>query len=112
MKTLSVQILPDLLPNTDVQAIVVKLENLSSQTSVQNSSRGSGAEDNYINVNFVTADVPALWKTIESTLGFSSSTSSPISNGIIVVCEGDLGWDDYLLLYHFDKSEVIDRLPI
>ena len=110
MKTLSIQILPDRLPSTDIQAMVGKLENLSSQATVQNSVSDSGADGNYINVNFVTSNVSVLWKAIESTLGLSSSTPPPVSDGIIVVCEGDHGWEDYLLLYHFDKSEAIDKL--
>ena len=111
MKTLSIQILPDRLLSTDIQAMVGKLENLSSQATVQNSASDSGTDGNYINVNFVTSNVSALWKAIESTLSLLSSTPPPASNGIIVVCEGDHGWDDYLLLYHFDKNEAIDKLP-
>ena len=109
MKTLSVQLLPDRLPNMDIQAIVRKLENLGSQATVQKSPSNSVADENYINVNFVTDDLSALWKAIESTL--ISSSTRPVSDGIIIVCEGDHGWDDYLLLYHFDKNEAIDKLP-
>ncbi len=111
MKTLSVQLLPDRLPGTDIQTIVKKLEKLSTRSIVQNSSSDSAVAGNYINVNFVTSNVSALWKAIESTLGLLSNTPPPVSDGIIVVCEGDHGWDDYLLLYHFDKSEGIDKFP-
>jgi hypothetical protein len=31
---------------------------------------------------------------------------------MIVVCEGERGWDDYLLLHHFDKRQKLDKPPI
>ncbi len=29
----------------------------------------------------------------------------------IAVCEGEQGWLDYRLLYHYDKSQKTDTLP-
>ena len=29
---------------------------------------------------------------------------------LIVVCEGEHGWDDYLLLHHFDEQQELDYL--
>ena len=28
----------------------------------------------------------------------------------IIVCEGEHGWDDYLLLHHFDPAEPLDTM--
>ena len=43
-------------------------------------------------------DSPVVWEM------------SALSAGAIACCEGDNGWDDYLLLYHFDNSESIDAI--
>jgi hypothetical protein len=33
-----------------------------------------------------------------------------LAQAAIVVCEGELGWDDYLLLHHFNSDEELDEL--
>jgi hypothetical protein len=33
-----------------------------------------------------------------------------LANIAIVVCQGERGWDDYLLLHHFDSSVPLDQL--
>ncbi len=33
-----------------------------------------------------------------------------MKNVSIVACEGDHGWDDYLLLWHWDSGEKTDVL--
>ena len=112
MKALSVRIRLDLVPSTGIQATVGKLAKLSPQTTVEEFRNEPGVDTNYISIDFMTSDAPALWKAIESTLGLSSHRPSSVSKGMIVVCEGDHGWDDYLLLYHFDKQEALDKFPI
>ena len=113
MKTLNVQIQPDLVTDIDAENIVELLMSLAKDTSlVQESHVTSGSDDGcYINVDFQTPDAPRLWQAIQSTLCLTPEKKSPISSTIIVVCEGEDGWNDYLLLHHFDKSEAIDTFP-
>ena len=65
-------------------------------------------EDNglYININFDTNDIVSLWDAIGELV-----SSDPLwASATIACCEGDNGWDDYLLLYHFDDTEQLDTL--
>lgn len=60
----------------------------------------------YININFDTNDIVSLWDAIGELV-----TSDPLwASATIACCEGDNGWDDYLLLYHFDETEQLDTL--
>ena len=62
----------------------------------------------YININFDTNDIVSLWDAISELV-----TSDPLwESATIACCEGDNGWDDYLLLYHFDETEQLDTLTL
>lgn len=69
-----------------------------------------GKEDgkSFATINAEARDAYALWQTTKSKLK-AVSQSKP-SKGMIVVCEGAKGWDDYILLQHFDKRQKIDKL--
>jgi len=47
-----------------------------------------------------------IWNKISETL----KKNSELANRIIATCTGQYGWDDYLLLHHFDKTEPLDSL--
>jgi len=51
-----------------------------------------------------------LWDKLSKNVYKDSVFGPYLSKTSIVVCEGNNGWDDYLLLHHFDKSEDIDNL--
>jgi hypothetical protein len=59
-------------------------------------------------INAEVADADLFWRSTKSKL-LAASRGAHLK-GMIVVCEGERGWDDYLLLRHFDKSQKIDRL--
>lgn len=102
MKYISIQLLPEREP------IASKDEALSILTSEGFSPEINEGEDNgkYINFNIPTENTKEAWLRIKNSLlnkpHFIKST--------IITCEGSKGWDDYLLLHHFDKSKVLDDL--
>ena len=67
----------------------------------------SGFDDGrYTNIDIKTVDVRALWNELKELI----VDDVVVSNCAIVCCEGDNGWDDYLLLHHFDETETLDAL--
>jgi hypothetical protein len=63
--------------------------------------------EEYINIGFETIAPAALWTKIRACL-----KAAKFLDGAIVCCEGKWGWDDYLLLHHFDSKEPLDRPPV
>jgi hypothetical protein len=59
---------------------------------------------------FETNELQKLWYQIQIDLFGDSIIGAHIYQSSIVVCEGEIGWNDYLLLYHFNKSEKLDKL--
>jgi hypothetical protein len=63
-------------------------------------------DESYINFMFETDDVPSLWQKLKSELYGSNASGEALLAASIVVCEGKTGWDDYLLLHHFNNRPV------
>jgi len=109
MKTLSVQIQPERIAGVDISLVVKALRKLAQRPDIAAMGTTAKVEsgNEYVNVKFKTQNAPALWEEI--LIYFPKLKSfSTILNGLIIVCEGDKGWGDYLLLYHFSSKEKLD----
>lgn len=104
MKWISFQLQPYL--NLDIRITDV-IEVLNKKMIVPEIQEG---DDNgiYINVNFKTQNPIFTWLDCRTELfnciGFKESS--------IVTCEGECGWDDYLLLHHFDPKEKLNNISV
>jgi hypothetical protein len=85
----------------DVAAAVARLRGLGD--SWVNHGEDDGR---YVNIGFESADLPGLWAAICDQL----RADPELARAAIVVCHGKHGWDDYLLLHHFDPAEPLDEL--
>jgi hypothetical protein len=59
-----------------------------------------------VHLNFFTEDIRLFWSDFEQGVLNDPVLGSWVKNTTIIVCEGDQGWDNYLLLWHFDKDET------
>jgi len=71
-----------------------------------------GEEDRpYVNYDFLTRDLSRLWEVLQNEV-FSDDVLGPqLALASIVTCHGSRGWDNYLLLHHYDRSFELDTLP-
>jgi hypothetical protein len=67
-------------------------------------------ENEYLHVNFECFDVKSLWAAIYQRFISEDRKIEGLADKMIVVCQGDHDWDDYLLLYHYDPTEQIDQI--
>ena len=58
----------------------------------------------YFNFTFGTEDIVALWREMQARLYSSDELGCAMAVASIAMCEGPHGWDDYILLYHFDLT--------
>jgi len=58
----------------------------------------------YVNLTFETDYPSALWKLLHQQLYQASAFGNLMQNASIATCEGQRGWDDYLLLHHFNPD--------
>jgi hypothetical protein len=102
MGCLSIQIQPDLVSSINSDGITSFLNNEGYSPEITE-GYDSGA---FINLNIKTHNVKVLWVKIEKYL----KNHSELFNCTIITCEGSQGWDNYLLLHHFDSTEKFDEI--
>ncbi len=108
----SLQIHPDRAPGLDLTAIRSICERIALDTGIV--SRFSFVEGDderpYVNANFATSDRRTLWQRLQAEL-YDGADGDALRQSSMVMCEGQHGWSDYLLLHHYDPSVACDALP-
>ena len=102
MGYLSIQIQPELSPTINSEEITSFLNNEGYKPEIVEGN-DSGK---FINLNIETNNIKGLWVKIEKYL----HEHNEFSNSTIITCEGSQGWDNYLLLHHFDSNQKINEI--
>jgi hypothetical protein len=111
MPKLVVQLQPHREPHLDLAAVTRLFSDgaLMADAELQVSQ---GLDDvPYVNYDFVASDVQRLWRVLQNQVMEDSTVSGALSKAAVVVCEGEQGWNDYLLLHHYDRREALDDPP-
>jgi hypothetical protein len=110
---LVIQIQADRNTDIDLAAIREQLDALTSQLPEISELQIVEGEDNgtYINYSFETQNVNRLWQVLRHQFYNENTNGLSLGPVSIVTCEGPHGWDDYLLLHHFDTTLALDSLP-
>jgi hypothetical protein len=66
----------------------------------------------YISFYFETSSPTEAWPIIRSKFYEDARMGAFLRQSSLVVCQGQNGWDDYLLLYHYDPKVPLDQLPV
>jgi len=102
MRRLHIQIQPARSPNLDVQAAVARLKELATESRVIEGFDKVA----YLNVDLRSPDFPKLLALVQEEL----TNNVELKEATIVVCEGERGWEDYLLLHHYDPAQPLEVL--
>ena len=102
MKKLKIQIQLERNSCVDESAIIGLLKNYDYDPDIK---KGNDSGE-YINISVKTGDLLTLWVKIKAYL----KNNECLSQTSIITCEGSHGWDDYLLLHHFDTKEETDTI--
>lgn len=60
------------------------------------------------NFEFETNEIDAMWSALRAELATDTDRFAELQTRWIVVAEGNHGWDDYLMLAHFDPTVRVD----
>ncbi|MCW8876832.1 MAG: hypothetical protein OQJ89_08960 [Kangiellaceae bacterium] len=107
MKCLSIQVQPEIDSSYNVNELVELSRSLDRFPEVD---RDEG-DRKYVNLNYFSENIPVLWQELKVGLYENRSIGTWLKKVSIAICEGEEGWDDYVLLYHYDQSKTLDDLP-
>jgi len=110
MRHLNLQFQPERAPKVEAARVREIVGALSKDRRVVAGYETSSGDDDgpYINFTFLAKNLPKLWARVKSEVLANSEIGAGLTEASIVVCEGDHGWDDYLLLHHFDRRLKLD----
>ena len=102
MKQLCIQLQPELSPGLDVVESLARLSHLVASAQITKYDD----DGEYFHVDYKTNDLSGLWMLIREEL----RNVTGLAEAAIIVCEGEHGWDDYLLLHNIDPNAPLDKL--
>jgi L-threonylcarbamoyladenylate synthase len=112
VKKISIQIKSDRFSDFELELIQAIGEEIALNKELISHFEIQKGDDNekYMNLLFETDALKKLWRQIQTKFFQDLTIGLILGKSSIVVCEGKNGWDDYLLLYHFNKLEKLDNL--
>jgi hypothetical protein len=111
IKALSIQVQPHRAPGLDMTAIQAAFQALTQLPLVVRHQFSNGRDNvEYFNFTLGTEDLSSLWREVQSRLYEEAPLGPWMAAASMAMCEGPSGWDDYLLLYHFDPAVKRDAL--
>jgi hypothetical protein len=110
-KDLCIQVHPDRARGLNMSAVRSRCEALAHNSLVHRFAQSEGVEDGrYVNLMFETIDIPALWALVRREIYSDTTIGDAMRLASMAMCHGEQGWDDYLLLHHYDPAQPLDRL--
>lgn len=112
MTTLCIQIQPDRVAQFDQAAVEAVCDALRIHKPLISAFQLEAGEDDgpYLNLMFETEDAQALWPILQTAFYPASPFGDMLRATSMAMCTGEEGWDDFLLLYHYDDNLQLDSL--
>lgn len=110
MRSLSVQVQPARSPGINMQRLDTAFEAIASDRYLVAHHKFDSGVDNvaYFNYTFGTQHARQLWESIQSHIFHNREFEPHMKCASMAMCSSEEGWDDYVLLFHFDPSVELD----
>jgi hypothetical protein len=112
MTIFCIQVQPDRAPGLDIGRVRGLCVQLASDKALIERHGVIEGDDGgpYLNLMFETPDAAKFWKMVETKIYGDHVVGGPMSQASLATCTGEHGWDDYLLLHHYDQGLQLDSL--
>lgn len=112
-RILHIQVQPGLVESLDVVGLRRAFQDLAADNPIVSGHRFRNGKDNgdYYNFDFDTPRPAELWDQIRSRVFSNAEFTDTFQRASMAICTGNHGWDDYLLIHHWDASEDLDEVP-
>lgn len=105
MRSLSIQVQPDRVPELDIEAVQLLFEKLEGHPLVEKSAFSAGTDKGrYLNYTYGTNNAESLWDVIQKKIYGHDLLGRQLLRCSMAMCSSEEGWDDYVLLHHFDPQ--------
>ena len=85
--------------------IKLLFDELKGHSLVEKSAFSEGKDrENYLNFTYGTNDAQSLWEVIRKKIYGHNTLGKQLFKCSMAMCSSEEGWDDYILLHHFDPT--------
>jgi len=107
---LCVQVHQRRAPELELGPLRTAAETLAKSTpGIRGIGFTEGEDDGtYLNIVFAAEDPAEAWHHVEAALLGSPQFGAALRTSSIAMCTGTDGWNDYMLLYHYDPQVAQD----
>ena len=110
MKSLSIQVQPDRAPDLDIEKVRKLFEEIKNNALVEHYHFDEGEDKGrYMNFTYNSNDAQSLWKTIKNKVYENQYVGGTLVKCSMAMCSSEEGWDDYILLHHFDPTVPLEE---
>jgi hypothetical protein len=110
MSVLCIQIQPSRAPGINLAFIRDAAAQLGATALFTQYGEEEGFDEGtHINLYFDAPSPAEAWPVIHSTFYDDVRLCEMLRKLSIATCQGQAGWDDYLLLHHFDTTLFLDK---
>jgi hypothetical protein len=112
MRVLCVQLQPGRAKALSTRTVAQLMARIAETlTDVRQFSFDRGSDRGpYINYCFKSRSPARVWQALNRQVFSNSRVGALVRRSSIVTCQGSRGWDNYLLLHHYDGKVALDRL--
>ena len=112
MRTLCLQFQPRRAAGLSPQVMTVLMARVAAALPHMRefSFRRGSARGPYINYFFESRTPARVWKALRGQALRHRRLGGSLRQSTIVTCQGSRGWENYLLLHHFDSAQPLDTL--
>jgi hypothetical protein len=101
---------PNRAPDLDLAAVLALFASAAEQADAELEVTEGEDGGPYVNYDFQTRDLARLWEILQGQVFWDETIGPHLARASIATCEGNRGWDDYLLLHHYDRTLTLDTL--
>jgi hypothetical protein len=112
-RTLHIQVQPGLAESLDMVRLRREFQAIATDNPLVSGHRFRNGNDDgdYYNFDFDTPRPAALWEQIRAAVYDASAFGQSVHHSSMAICTGIHGWEDYLLIHHWDPAEDLDDVP-
>ena len=113
MRSLSIQVQPNRSKNIDIDRVFDVFTKIASMNDlVKHHSFDHGNDEGpYFNFTFGTNRPKELWQKINDELYQDKELGKHMKQASMAMCSMEDGWQDYLILFHFNSSVTLNDIP-
>ncbi len=104
------QVQPERSKGLDLDRLMAACTAIAADTNLVDHPQFDRGHDQglYLNFTFGTHHAAALWRLLRTRSYEDEELGAHLCAASMAVCSSTEGWDDYLLLYHFDPVVTLD----